>query len=41
MLGDELCFAFFMEWVALDIVQLGVLCCLWTGCIMEDGGWQV
>jgi hypothetical protein len=39
--SDELCFAFLMEWAVLDIVQLGVLCYLWTGCVMEDGGWQV
>jgi len=30
-----------MEWVALGNDQTGVLCCLWTGCIMEDNEWQV
>jgi hypothetical protein len=39
--GDELCFAVFMEWAALCIDQTGVLCCLWTRCVMEDSGWQV
>ncbi len=39
--GDELCFGFFMDWAALGIDQLGVLCYLWMPCIMKDGGWQL
>jgi hypothetical protein len=39
--GDDLCFAFFIDWAALSVDQLGVLCCLWMPCIMKDGGWQV
>jgi hypothetical protein len=39
--GHERYFAFFMEWVALGVDNLGVLCCLWTICIMEDNGWQI
>jgi hypothetical protein len=37
--GDELCFAFFMDWAALGVDPLGVLWCLWMPCIMKDGGW--
>jgi hypothetical protein len=40
-LCDVLCFAVFMEWAALGVDQTGVLCCLWTGCAMEDNGWHV
>jgi hypothetical protein len=39
--GDVLCFAIFVEWVRLGVDQIGVLCCLWMGCVMEDNGWQV
>jgi hypothetical protein len=35
--GDELCFAFFMDWPALGVDQLGVLCCLWMA--MNYEGW--
>jgi hypothetical protein len=34
-------FAFFIERVAFGIDLLGMLCYIWTRCIMEDGGWQV
>jgi hypothetical protein len=34
--GDEFCFVVFVKWATLGIDQLGVLCCLWTRCVMED-----
>jgi hypothetical protein len=33
-------FCILHEWAALGVDQLGVLCCLWTGCVMEDCEWQ-
>jgi hypothetical protein len=38
---DEFCFAFFMEWMAFNVDQPGMMCCIWMGCIIEDNEWQV
>ncbi len=39
--GDEWFFTFFIEWVAVGIDLLGVLCYPWMRCVMENGGWKI